>query len=242
MIGSGKTNTVVETILQIQKNVKSSKICIAAPSNSAANLILEMLINSHCLNNEEDGKVFLRIVSNNQVEKDLIPENLSKYCGTVNIASDSGGNSPSKDKRGILQHCTKSTIMKYQILIGTLNCLGNLMQMAFNGYFTHVIIDEAGQAIEPEIVIPLTMMKKSGQCIFAGDPKQLGAIVISSFANHYKFNTSMLERLLSTHWNYSEKHGPNNNEYDSKYVTKLKINYRSHPTVLSLYNDIFYNG
>jgi hypothetical protein len=37
---------VIETILQIQKNVKSSinQIVIATPSNSAANLILEMLL------------------------------------------------------------------------------------------------------------------------------------------------------------------------------------------------------
>ncbi|XP_070506773.1 probable RNA helicase armi [Chironomus tepperi] len=241
--GSGKTQTVIETILQIQKNLKSSKIIVATPSNSAANLILEMLLISDVL--DVDNSKFLRIVSNNQVDKELIPDNLKKYCGTVSIASDNGNQSSStlKNKNGILQNLTRSKIIEYQIIIATLNGIGNLMQMSFDEYFSHVIIDEAGQSIEAESIIPLTLLNsKNGQCVLSGDPKQLGPIAISIFAKTFNFSISMIERLLLTDQYYAQIYGPNKSDYDPKFVTKLIINYRSHPSVLKVYNDLFYNG
>lgn len=203
-----------------------------------------MLITSEVL--DVDNPKFLRIVSNNQVEKELIPDNLKKYCGTVSIASDKKSQrsgSPTRNKDGIMQSLTRSKITDYQIIIATLNGIGNLMQMSFDSYFSHVIIDEAGQCIEAESIIPLTLLNsKNGQCVLSGDPKQLGPIALSIFAKCFNFGVSMIERLLLTDHYYAQSHGPDNNDYDPKFVTKLKINYRSHPSVLKIYNDIFYDG
>lgn len=53
-------------------------------------------------------------------------------------------------------------------------------------YFSHIIIDEAGQSTEPDILIPLVIASKDGelnsQIVFAGDPQQLGPTVISKNA------------------------------------------------------------
>lgn len=162
MLGSGKTQTICEAILQIYTHVKSSNIIIATPSNSAANLITEMLINSNVFNLVEPP--FLRIVGNNQVERDLIPDSVIKYSATICIKSDNGRNKVEikKNSRGMMQDCTKSKIKEYRIVIGTLNCLGTLMLMKLQTYYTHVFIDEAGQSIEPETTIPLTLMAKNG--------------------------------------------------------------------------------
>lgn len=188
---------------------------------------------------------FVRFVSYSQVEKDIIPEHLKKYCATIEISDDEGrhGSKTTIGAGGIREGCTKSTIVQYKILISTLGSIGALMNMKFPpDHFTHVIIDEAGQSVETETLIPMTLLQRNrGQVILAGDPKQLGPILLSSInkLETVGFGTSFLERL-SQHPFYVDKHGDKGFEYDPRFVTKLKKNYRSIPSVLEGYNRLFY--
>lgn len=150
--------------------------------------------------------------------------------------------------------CNKSEVRKFRICIGTMSTLGNLMNLDIKDHFTHVIIDEAGQSIEPESLIPMTLLTRTTkdkvgqtfaagrttQVILAGDPKQLGPISVSRLSRNLGFEKSFLERLLENDKCYAKTFGPNSNEYDPRFVTKLKINYRSLPSVLKTYNDLFY--
>jgi helicase MOV-10 len=66
------------------------------------------------------------------------------------------------------------------------------------GYFSHIFVDEAGQALEPESLVPiLGMIGKSTNVILSGDPKQLGPIVRSPHAKGFGMWQSLLERLMS---------------------------------------------
>lgn len=227
--------------MQIALLDPNAHIIIATPSNSAANLFTEALIDSGKFDKPHD---FIRFVGNNQIERDLIPGHLQRYCGTICVASEGQLERTYFDDANIRRDCTKSKIINYRICIGTLSCFGSMMQVRFyKDHFSHVIIDEAGQATEPQTLIPMTFLSKiSGQVVLAGDPKQLGPMMISRFGKSLGLESSLLERLLDRNVCYGQVHGPNGNEYDPRFVTKLKINYRSLPSILHIYNELFYNS
>ena len=63
-----------------------------------------------------------------------------------------------------------------------------LVSADMKNHFTHILIDEAGHATEPETVIPLAgllnkNMNNGGQVVLAGDPKQLGPVIRSGLAS-----------------------------------------------------------
>ena len=46
-----------------------------------------------------------------------------------------------------------------------------------NGHFTHILLDEAGQVLETEAIIPLTLAKQHTCVVLAGDHVQMGPVV-----------------------------------------------------------------
>ena len=92
-------------------------------------------------------------------------------------------------------------------------------------------------------MIPITLLTKgTGQVILSGDPKQLGPISICRFSKSLETDISLLERLLNTDVCYGQIYGDEKSDFDPRYVTKLKLNYRSLPSILWLYNDTFYRS
>uniref|UniRef100_A0A8C7LRI8 RNA helicase n=1 Tax=Oncorhynchus mykiss TaxID=8022 RepID=A0A8C7LRI8_ONCMY len=108
------------------------------------------------------------------------------------------------------------------------------------GHFTHVFIDESGQAVEPESIIGIAglLHPEEGQLVLAGDPQQLGPILRSPLAMQYGMGISLLERLMKDNPLY-QKDGEFGH-FDSRFVTKLLRNYRSHPAILKIPNELFY--
>lgn len=71
----------------------------------------------------------------------------------------------------------------------------------FQNTFTHVFIDESSQAMEPELLVPLSFAGKGAQVVLCGDPRQLGAAVRSTSARALGLEVSLQVRrflLLDT--------------------------------------------
>jgi senataxin len=99
----------------------------------------------------------------------------------------------------------------YKLIFGTLSAVGHQIISNSNINFDTVIIDEAGQSIEIENLIPLIYGCK--RLILIGDPNQLPATVFSKMALDLNYDQSLFERMMKC--NYP--------------VNVLKVQYRMHP-------------
>ncbi|CAI5777818.1 Hypothetical predicted protein [Podarcis lilfordi] len=226
--GTGKTVTMVEAINQVLKHVEGSHVLACAPSNSASDLLCQLL-----LKHVDSRKIYRMNASSRDYRS--IPENIKHVCNW-----DKKLDSPVFPSREILEN--------YQVIITTLITAGRVVYAQFPpGHFTHVFIDESGHAEEPQSLIAiagiLAMMDprtnaKGGQLVLAGDPQQLGPILRSPLAKEHGLGLSLLERLMHENSLYEKKDG----SYNPQFVTKLLRNYRSHAAILKFPNDKFYDG
>eukprot|EP00051_Salpingoeca_urceolata_P013023 m.162816 g.162816 ORF g.162816 m.162816 type:complete len:371 (-) comp17674_c0_seq2:128-1240(-) len=99
------------------------------------------------------------------------------------------------------------------------------------GFFSHIIVDEAAQALEPEMLIAFSLAQPTTPVVLAGDPRQLGATVRSPQAAAMGLSTSLQERLMGIDM---YRRG------DPRVVIQLRCNYRSHKQLLALPSRLFY--
>ncbi|KAK8947012.1 hypothetical protein KSP39_PZI006588 [Platanthera zijinensis] len=91
--------------------------------------------------------------------------------------------------------------------------------------FDLVVIDEAGQAIEPSCWIPILQGKR---CILAGDQCQLAPVILSKSAMDGGLGISLLERASTLH--------------DGVLSTQLTIQYRMNEAICSWASKEMYGG
>ncbi|XP_067420456.1 RNA helicase Mov10l1 isoform X2 [Emydura macquarii macquarii] len=216
--GTGKTVTIIEAILQVHYTLPDSRILVCAPSNSATDLVCLRLHDSNLL---KPGAM-VRVNASCRCEETL-SDTVKLYC---------------KDGEDIWK------ASRFRIIITTCSSAGMFYQIGVRfGHFTHVFVDEAGQATEPECLIPLGLISEvNGQIVLAGDPMQLGPVIKSRLAVAYGLNVSMLERLMSQSlYQRNEDTFGVCGSYNPLLVTKLVKNYRSHSTLLALPSKMFYH-
>ena len=93
---------------------------------------------------------------------------------------------------------------------------------------THVVIDEAAQAFECEILSCFSMTTERTRIVLAGDDLQLAPEVSSDLACDRGLNISMLERL---HYTYENRH---------PCCIRLTVNYRAHQDIVRMTSILFY--
>uniref|UniRef100_A0A7N6FEU8 RNA helicase n=1 Tax=Anabas testudineus TaxID=64144 RepID=A0A7N6FEU8_ANATE len=215
--GTGKTITLVEAMNQVSRADPSARILACAPSNSACDLLCERL-----MVHMDPHKVYRLYASSREPN--------SKYCNW-------------DENQDAFVFPEKKTLMKYTIIVTTMVTAGRLVSGGIPvSHFTHVFVDEGGQAVEPECVIAIAglLNPSKGQLVLAGDPKQLGPILRSPFALQSGLGLSLLERLMKHNQLYQKS--TDSGHFDTRFVTKLLRNYRSHPAILKIPNELFYEN
>lgn len=129
---------------------------MAAPSNSAANLITKRIIDSGALKTGE----FIRIISKTSIEREQIPEELFPYCATIDIAApNSSDATKTVSAAGLNLNYNSFELSSHRIIISTCSTFGSLLYMNVNkrnqrgkkNHFTHVIIDEVRDILKRNI-------------------------------------------------------------------------------------------
>ncbi|CAK5272785.1 unnamed protein product [Mycena citricolor] len=223
--GTGKTVTVVEAIRQLLSRDPSIRILACAPSNSAADLLAMNLVG---LGTTE----LFRLNALSRRYEDL-PKPLQPFSAI-------------NDKRTFVLP-TKERLEGYRVVVAT--CLSGGVPASLGvekGHFGYIIVDEAGQATEPEVMLPIKSSADGRtNVILAGDNKQLGPIVQSPIASSLGLKVSYLARMMDREI-YSldgeTPAAPGSGVGRGVTIVKLLRNFRSHPAILEYPNHEFYGG
>ncbi|KAF8320843.1 P-loop containing nucleoside triphosphate hydrolase protein [Clavulina sp. PMI_390] len=214
--GTGKTTVIVEAIRQLMRRDSSATILACAPSNSAADLIAQSLKQKGANKSE-----ILRLNAPSRLISTL-PKELVEF---------------SRQRGANFAVPKLAEIVTFRVVIATCSsaALPHGLGVA-RGHFTHIFIDEAGQAMEPEAMIAIrTMAGARTNIVLSGDPMQLGLIIHSDIAAECGLGISYLDRIMQLPA-YDVETGR------GRSVVKLLNNYRSHQAILQYPNQIFYDG
>ena len=159
--GTGKTTTLVEAIRVIINNRRMpqrGRFLICTPSNSAADNFALALLKANFLPNQA---IFRAIAS--RYDEDTRDPRIE----AITMRDDRGYYSYPLNKKGFED---------LQVIISTIGFCPNL-KIVGKKFFTHIIIDEAGQCLEPETLIPLSF--------FAGENTKI--VLAGGISNYFIF-------------------------------------------------------
>lgn len=217
--GTGKTVTVVETILQIWKRDPKARVLACAGSNSCADTISQKLISSNVIGKSD----MVRLVSFQRSEN--VPDGLKPYSSTC-----------SEETQQWLNH---------RIIVSTCCNAGAIFQFKPRaGHFTHVLIDEAATVTEPESLICILLAAHSGASIvLVGDPFQLGPVIQSKLAKQSGLGVSLLSRIYNMNpYTRDTSANAEHGFYDPRCITKLVESYRCAKELIQINSNLFYHS
>jgi ATP-dependent RNA/DNA helicase IGHMBP2 len=245
--GTGKTTTLVQAIKALLKE-DNRKILVVAPSNTAVDLLSEKLHEQglNVLRVGNPARVSERLMSltldHKMADHPLMKEakKLKKQANEFkNMAHKYKRNfgKAERDQRKALfdeahrimkevadseQYIIDDLVAKAQVITATL--VGSNQYMIRNLRFHTVVIDEAGQALEPACWIPIL---KAQKVVFAGDHCQLSPTIKSNEAARKGLSTTLLEKCVALH---------------PEAVSLLDEQYRMHEHIMGYSSQVFYNN
>jgi ATP-dependent RNA/DNA helicase IGHMBP2 len=243
--GTGKTTTLSEIIAFTLKTEKQVLVCTA--SNLALDWIVEKLIqkniqvvrignpirvSENVINNTLDHKV----ISHSQYKQiKILRKQADEYWSLSKKYKRNFGASEREQRKLLIQEAksasqeaeklenfiTDSILDNAQVIATTL--IGANHNYVFKKKYQTVFIDEASQALDPAIWIPIS---KAQRVVLAGDHCQLSPTVKSYEAEKMGLGKTLLERLI---------------QKQPEASVMLKVQYRMHEHIMGFSNEQFYH-
>uniref|UniRef100_A0A452DPF4 Probable helicase with zinc finger domain n=1 Tax=Capra hircus TaxID=9925 RepID=A0A452DPF4_CAPHI len=213
--GTGKTFTLAQAVKHILQQ-QETRILICTHSNSAADLYIKDYLHPYVEAGNPQARP-LRVYFRNRWVKTVHPV-VHQYCLISSAHST-------------FQMPQKEDILKHRVVVVTLNTSQYLCQLDLDpGFFTHILLDEAAQAMECETIMPLALATRHTRVVLAGDHMQLSPFVYSEFARERNLHVSLLDRLYE--------------HYPAEFPCRILLceNYRSHEAIINYTSELFYEG
>lgn len=210
--GSGKTSAVLRAIIQELLRTPRERILAVAFTNRAADEICQVL-KHHGVDFLRHGSLEGATGENSipRLARELHPEDLSRLVSTS------------------------------RVIVSTLASVGSGSEIWGFGVFSSLVVDEASQIIEPQLVGIMAQCRRS---ILIGDHCQLPAVIAQAAANldvrfeglksicMTNLGTSAFERLVRC----AHKRG------DTNSIAMLTQQGRMHQEVMRFPSEVFYGG
>uniref|UniRef100_A0A915LKH5 RNA helicase n=1 Tax=Meloidogyne javanica TaxID=6303 RepID=A0A915LKH5_MELJA len=221
--GTGKTTVLVEAVrLLLEQKDYDTRILVCTPSNTAADLFATELLETAKIDPELVFRLYALMVPVEDLKDSLKP---ITYTKTPDGFSDIE----------MFAIYPAERLLKFKVVVCTMMASTYLMLGYFSSKFSHIIIDEAGQASELETLVPIVgVIGERNDCkiILAGDHKQLGPVENVDYFRRNKFNNSLIERLQTVEC-YKD---------DERIMTFLRKNYRSHEAIIKVPSRLCYKN
>lgn len=243
--GTGKTKTLVAAIQLLIADGK--KVLVAAPTNAAADHITQQLklsgnavlrygnsykINDRVINETIGFKILhhpeMAVVNRLSKEAEVVLKKIQRYVRNFGKEEQAERRQLKfelrelrKDIRSIERNIKKNILEKSTIICGTL--IGLQHDDIVDLKFDTLVVDEAGQALEPAI---WSLAQQVNQLILAGDPYQLPPTLFSNESIKLGLAVSLIEKGIEL------------NQPTSLLTTQYRMNDR----IMQFSNLKFYNG
>lgn len=245
--GTGKTTTLVQAIKTLVKQ-DHRKILVVAPSNTAVDLLSEKLHEQglNVLRVGNPARVSERLMAltldSKMAEHPMMKEakklkkQANEFKNMAHKYKRSFGKAERDQRKALFdeahrimkdvsnteQYITDDLLAKAQVITATL--VGSNQYMIRSQTFHTVVIDEAGQALEPACWIPIL---KGQKLILAGDHCQLSPTIKSNEAARNGLSTTLLEKSVARH---------------PEAVSLLEVQYRMHDQIMGYSSRVFYGN